>query len=88
MPSRLRSNFSRKIHKYKNRKHITRRLKKRKSRSMKAISKSTKYRSKSTKGHRHIQKGGNVNTKKYEGFDFYGNRINEVAVSSPMQWDD
>lgn len=81
MPSRLRSNFSRKIHKYKNRKHITRRLKKRKSRSMKA-------RSRSMKGHRHIQKGGNVNTKKYEGFDFYGNRINEVAVSSPMQWDD
>jgi hypothetical protein len=78
MPSRLRSNFSRKIHKYKHRKHITRRLKKVKSKSMKR---------RSTKRH-HIQKGGNINTKKYEGFDFYGNRINEVAVSSPMQWDD
>jgi hypothetical protein len=75
MPSRLRSNFSRKIHKYKHRKHITHRLKKHRS-------------NKTIKHRRHIQKGGNVNTKKYEGFDFYGNRINEVAVSSPMQWDD
>jgi hypothetical protein len=81
MPSRLRSNFSRKIHKYKHRKQITRRLKKKKSISM-------KHRSRSTKGRHRIQKGGNTSTKKYEGFDIYGNVIDEVAVSSPMQWDD
>lgn len=45
--------------------------------------------SKQTRHRRPIMRGGgNINFKKYNGYDVYGNPIKNVSVSSPIEWDD
>ncbi len=73
--SRLRSNFSRKH---------TIRAKPRKTKRR------SRFRRKKT---RYIMRGGanapgGINFKKINEYDVYGNPVEEVSYSTPMQWDD
>jgi hypothetical protein len=85
--SRLRSNFSRK--------HVVRTLTHRR-RSKRNTKKATRFRRRKTRYIMHgtrknkklVMRGGaSINFKKYDGYDFYGNPVNTISYSSPMEWD-
>jgi hypothetical protein len=88
--SRLRSNFSRKhVHRMQTAKH-------KKPTKRQATKRHTRFRRRKTRYIMHgtkrnkklVMRGGaSINFKKYDGYDFYGNPVNTISYSSPMEWD-